>query len=257
MTSIPERKILRKMNFISDQEGIMSRYLKESSNWESHLKKSREFILNCVRKRKITKISILGSGWLLDVPLKELNEICREVLLIDICHPPQILRKLRDFPRVKHIEMDITGGMINEVYGLVKEFRKSGKKKEISSFKSKGFIPQFHPGFVVSLNILNQLDILVVDYLKKFRVYDDDEILQIRRLIQQSHLDTVALDNSCIITDYEERIYEKGQLEERNRLVHVPVPEGKRKSTWEWYFDSQKTYHPGKITRFNVLAAEY
>jgi hypothetical protein len=252
----PERKILRKMNFLSDQEGIMSRYLKESSNWESHLNNSREFILKSVRKRKISKISLLGSGWLLDVPLDELTKMFSEILLIDIFHPPQILHKLKKIPRVKHIEMDITGGMIHEVYHLVKEFRKSGKKKDVSLLQSKGFLPQFNPGFVVSLNILNQLDILIVDYLKKYEVYNDEEILMIRRIIQQAHLNSLPEGNSCLISDVEEMIYDREQLEKRNALVHVPIPEGKRRNTWEWLFDSQKTYHPGKITRFNVVAVE-
>jgi len=103
------------MNFLSDQEGIMTRYLKEKENWDEHLEKSREYILKSVGNKKLSTISILGSGWLLDVPLEELTIQFQKVILVDIFHPPQILHKVRNMPRVKTMEMDITGGMIEQV----------------------------------------------------------------------------------------------------------------------------------------------
>ena len=244
------------MDFLSDQEGIISRFLNESSNWEPHLQKSREFILECIGGKNISDVSLLGSGWLLDVPLEELNKRCKKVLPIDICHPPQILRKIRDLPRVQAIQQDITGGMIEQAYQLVKEFRKNKRKRNIQELESKGFTPDFDPGFVVSLNILNQLDILIVDYLKRFSVYNEEEILALRKKIQQSHIDSLPINNSCIITDFEEMVYDNDRLERVSPLIHVPLPEGKKKTTWEWLFDSQKTYYKGKTTRFNVAAIE-
>ncbi len=244
------------MNFLSDQEGIISRFLNESSNWEPHLHKSKEFVLDCIRGKNIPVITILGSGWLLDVPIEELQKKCEKILLIDIFHPPQVLRKIRDLPGVEAIQQDITGGMIEQAYQLVKEFRKTGRKQEIADLQSAGFVPDVPPGFLVSLNILNQLDILIVDYLKKFSIYTGAEIMALRKMIQQSHIDSLPRNRSCIITDFEERVYEDDRLERINPLVHVSLPEGKRKANWEWLFDAQKTYHSGKITRFNVVAIE-
>jgi hypothetical protein len=256
MRSLPERKILRKMNFLSDQEGIISRFLNERSNWEPHLQKSREFILDWIHGKNISVITILGSGWLLDVPLEELQKKCEKILLVDIFHPPQILRKIRDLSTVEAIQQDITGGMIEQVYHLVEEFRKTGRKRKVADLHSPGFTPDFNPDFVVSLNILNQLDILIIDYLKKFSIFTEEEILTLRKKIQQSHIDSLPLDHSCIITDFEELVSQDDRLERVNKLIHVPLPEGKRKATWEWLFDSQKTYYRGKTTRFNVVAIE-
>lgn len=244
------------MNFLSDQEGIISRFLNESSNWEPHLHQSREFILDCIRGKNIPVITILGSGWLLDVPLEELQKQCKKILLVDIFHPPQVLRKIRDLPHVEAIHQDVTGGMIGQAYQLVQEFRKTGRKRNIADLQSSGFTPDIAAGFVVSLNLLNQLDILIVDYLKKFSIYTGEEILELRKLIQQSHLDSLPDAHSCIITDFEERVYADNKLERISPLIHVPLPEGKRKTTWEWLFDSQKTYYSGKITKFNVVAIE-
>ncbi len=256
MILLPEKRILRKMDFLSDQEGIISRFLNESSNWEPHLRRSREFILDCIHEKNIPVITILGSGWLLDVPIEELQKKCKKILLIDIFHPPQILRKIRDLPSVEATQLDVTGGMIQQAYQLVQEFRKTGKKRNVTDLKSTGFQPDFNPGYVVSLNILNQLDILIVDYLKRFSIYTGEEIMDLRKMIQQSHLDSLQGGQSCIITDFEERVYEGSRLERVSPLVHVPLPEGKRKTTWEWLFDSQKTYYSGKTTRFNVVAFE-
>ena len=136
------------MNFLSDQEGIISRFMNETSNWEPHLRKSREFILTCLRGKNVPVISILGSGWLLDVPLEELQKKCKKIYLIDIFHPPQILRKIRDLSQVEAIQMDITGGVINKAYQLAKEYKKTGRKQEITLLQSPGFVPDFKPGVV-------------------------------------------------------------------------------------------------------------
>jgi hypothetical protein len=244
------------MNFLSDQEGILSRFLNESSNWEPHLDKSRKFILDSIRGKNVPVITILGSGWLLDVPLEELQEKCDKIRLIDIFHPPQIRRKIRDLSRVEAIQQDITGGMIEQAYQLVQEFRKTGRKRNVADLRLTGFVTECNPGFVVSLNILNQLDILIIDYLKKFSIYTGEEIMVLRKMIQQSHIDSLPHNHSCIITDYEELIYDGNKLERNNSLVHVPLPQGKRKTTWKWLFDSQKTYYSGKTTKFNVVAIE-
>ena len=109
---------------------------------------------------------------------------------------------------------------------------------------------------MVSLNILNQLDILIIDYLKRFSIYSAEEIILLRKIIQQSHIDSLPHHDSCIITDYQELVYDDEKLDRINPLIHVDLPEGKRKSTWEWLFDSQKTYYHGKTTKFHVVAIE-
>lgn len=244
------------MNFLSDQEGIISRFLNESNNWEPHLYRSKEFILDCIHGKHIPVITILGSGWLLDVPLEILQEQCERILLVDIFHPPQILRKIRDLSKVEAIQQDITGGVIDQVFHLVQEFRKTGRKREVTDILSPGFTPDFTPGFVVSLNILNQLDILIIDYLKQFQVYGVEEIMALRKMIQQAHIDSLPKNHSCMITDYEELIYDDEKVDRINPLVHVSLPEGRRKSNWEWLFDSQKNYYDGKTTKFHVVAIE-
>jgi len=251
-----DRKILRKMKYLSDLEGIMNRYLKEGRNWESHLENTRNFILDCLRSNANNTVTILGSGWLLDVPLTDLNDRCEKIVLVDIFHPPQIKHKMRKYPKVKLVTQDITGGTVNEVFTLVQEFRRSGIKRTIKEIAVPGFTSASDPGYVVSLNVLNQLDILIIDYLKKFNIYDENELLELRRRIQKAHLDSLPPDNSCLITDYEEKIFHHDRLEKTSPLIFIPLPRRGNQKTWEWNFDSSKSYYPERTTTFNVIALQ-
>jgi len=101
---------IRRMGFLRDQEGIMNRYLREKGNWDPHLNHSKEFILRCFRDDRIQTVAVLGSGWLLDVPLDEMAKRFSTIYLVDIRHPPQIRKKVEPMSRVRLIEADLTGG---------------------------------------------------------------------------------------------------------------------------------------------------
>ncbi|UCG26969.1 MAG: hypothetical protein JSV24_08305, partial [Bacteroidales bacterium] len=150
------------MNYLSDLEGIMNRYLKEGRNWNPHLENTRDFILECIRSCRCKTVTILGSGWLLDVPSDELNDLCDKIIFVDIYHPPQIRHRMKKYQKTEFVTRDITGGTVKEVYNLVQEFRKNGVKRPVSEIAVPGFKPDFNTGYMVSLNILNQLDILII-----------------------------------------------------------------------------------------------
>jgi hypothetical protein len=89
-------KILRRMGYLRDQEGIMNRYLAESEQWQYHLEKTRNFIAGSFNGSQAESVAVLGSGWLLDVPLEKLRRRFRKIYLVDIHHPP---RSERRFPQ--------------------------------------------------------------------------------------------------------------------------------------------------------------
>ena len=51
------------------------------------------FHLDPSGKKNAGSIAVLGSGWLLDVPLDHLCSGLEQVYLVDINHPPQIRKK--------------------------------------------------------------------------------------------------------------------------------------------------------------------
>ena len=185
------------MKYISDQQGIYERYLEEHEGWKLHLEKTRSFVLNCVKKNTPKSVVIMGSGWLLDVPLKELIPMCERMYLADIWHPRQVCAMVQKYPNCSLVYTDLTGGAVNQVYNLVKLFRKTGIREPLRSISySNPELPD-KDSYMISLNILNQLDIILMDYIKKFIKYPDDEIRDFRKQIQENHLALLKPGHSC------------------------------------------------------------
>jgi hypothetical protein len=248
--------ILKKMNYVSDQQGIIDRYLKESESWALHLENTKKFIIESSKTRNPGNCAVLGSGWLLDVPIDFLSERFNKVYLFDILHPVQIQHKVKKYSNVMLVEQDITGGAVNELFESVQLKKIAGSRKELKNIKIEGFAYHVPFDFVVSANILNQLDILLIDYLKNYNLYTDQELFELRILIQQKHYDSLPVGKTCLITDIEELVCNSNKLvEKKNSLVHINLPDDKIISRWQWQFD-HKDYYPGKDVIFNVLALE-
>ena len=245
------------MKYISDQQGIMERYLCEASGWDSHLKRTRAFILNCIQKYSPSSVMILGSGWLLDIPVDELNEACDRVLLVDICHPVQIHKKIKKLTNCQLIYADLTGGAVENTYRFIQTFKKSGKKESLDQIDFYDTLPDHKVAYTISVNVLNQLDILLVDYIRRFIEYPDVEIKKFRKRIQEYHLSLLKPGESCLISDQEEIIINKRKPHiQTKKLLYANLPAGIKKQHWKWMFDKEGVYNEGCNTEFNVIAIE-
>lgn len=254
MASAVNTRILKKMGFLADQGGIINRYLREQGGWDSHLYKCREYILSKVRLFKGKDITILGSGWLLDVPLEELAEMCRMVKLVDINHPAQVRRKVKSFTNVKLINADITGGLIEEVWRITRKKISNPDNIEIPVYSF-----DFDPGLVISLNILTQTDTLLNDYLRKTVDIGIDRQRLFRSKVQQAHLDMLNQYPYLLLTDYEEEIVDidSSRILETNNLIFAgALPQGRDSEEWEWIFDSSGEYYRRKRVIFRVRAVD-
>ena len=246
------------MGFLKDQEGIITRYINEEGNWEAHLRHTKGFITDVVKKYKPESVSILGSGWLLDVPIEFLAANCKSICLYDIRHPAQIRHRLRRFKNVAFVECDLTGGFISEIFNTVELFRKTQKKVPVEDLKLNNFIPDPETDYTISVNLLNQLDILIIDYLKKFSIYSDPEIEKIRARIQNSHIGSMKPGSSLLITDYQEILFDTNNKQvDKHSLVYTKLPEGKSRKYWDWDFDTNMTYYDRKKTKFKVVGIEF
>ena len=245
------------MKYLSDQKGIMNRYLAEGENWEPHLQNTSDFIVQCLGEKHRGSVAVLGSGWLLDLPLEFIAGTGKEVFLFDVFHAPQILKKVARYKNVRAVSADITGGAIVGVFNFVKAFR-SHLKGSILDISFQATIPGVRPDYVISLNILNQLDILLIDYLKANMEIPTDEELEFRKRIQSQHLSLLKSGRSCLITDSTERVINReGELISEKSLIHCQVPEGQRREEWNWKFDSRGEYNPRHRTEMQVLAIQF
>jgi hypothetical protein len=252
------RRMIRKMGFISDQEGIINRYLREKEHWELHLSKTKNFITECFTDPGIQSVAVMGSGWLLDVPLNTLSNRFNRVLLLDIHHPPQARKKAEHYKNVLLQEVDLTGGGAAFAWNL---------RKKSSAFNSslalEGFNPQpprlaFIPDAFISLNLLNQLDILIIDYIKKkHNGFMPEEYYRLRKIVQQFHVQWISEQPGCLISDMIETEESMDGTTETKNLVHAKLPESRRSEEWIWDFDLSGTYIENKKTRFTVRALEW
>lgn len=241
------------MGFAGDQEGILQRYLYEAANWQPHLLNTKRYIEEFVSVTCPENVAVLGSGWLLDVPLDFLARQCRQVYLFDIRHPRQVVHKYKKTNNVHFVTQDITGGLIEQVYRIM-----SGKPQmfeALNQLSSPGF-STFEPiDSVISVNVLNQLDVLITEYLRRFKLPQSFNALNFRSNIQAAHLLSLPVGGSCLVTDVEEKVFNASHEPiETNPLIFVPLPDGKNHREWLWMFDTQMTYYENRITYFKVIA---
>ena len=158
-----KHSILKKMKYVADQKGIIDRYVKEASAWTTHLENTKNIIIECAKNKSKGTCAVLGSGWLLDVPIEFLCQQFETVYLFDVLHPTQIKHKMHKIKNVILVEQDITGGAIKEFFDSVQMYKSMKKRKEPNAIEFSGFSYPVKFDYVVSVNILNQLDILLLD----------------------------------------------------------------------------------------------
>ncbi len=236
--------------YYSDQNGIMRRYLAEGINWNSHLTNVQNYITTCVKKYKPKSVAVLGSGWLLDVPMQVLAAETERLALFDIKHPRQVVNRFRKMEHVDFVQMDLTNNLI-ELVKKAKNF--NDFLNELDRTKPLEIFKPFD--LVISVNLLNQLDILLCDLIeRKFSVSQD--ILQpVREKIQQLHMESLPGGKSCVITDFEEMNYiNTFDTAKISKLVFVPLNRLEETREWLWVFDTHKTYRKKYKTTFKVIA---
>ena len=239
------------MGYLLDQKGIINRYLREEGGWDTHLNHCREYILRAIRRHNPSVVTILGSGWLLDVPLEEMTDHVELINLVDIYHPSQVRNRVKRLNGVNLIEEDLTGGVIDNIWRKVKAGLNDSDKIDMTKYK-----PLYEPGLVVSLNLLTQTDTLIVDYITKKTDLSHDHIRVLRRGIQSAHIDYLESVNSVLITDHLEEIYTDGVLTETNNLLFTDLPQGNQREDWIWDFDTSGLYYRCKKVIFKVAAID-
>lgn len=244
------KKVRRKFGFSKDKEGLITRYLQEKQNWQSHIDHSKEFILKTAESKKKELCIVLGSGWLLDIPIIELSNLFRKVQLRDISHPSQIIHKFRKYNNIEFVDVDITGVLSQ----ILKRNYHSEKLSDINF--SNQFQYDVKPDFVISANILSQLSFFPKVHLQRLDFDGKDEIIEFAKNIERTHINNLPRNKSCLISEYRQFTYDKNDklVFEENRLL-IDLPD-KRKDEWIWDFDLSGNFKTNKKVRFKVAALQ-
>ncbi len=246
--------IYKKLGLVSDQTGIINRYNREKENWDFHCQRTKDFILKSTETKANKSVAIFGSGWLLDVPIAELNSRFLQVYCFDLHHPAEIVHKYRKQTNIHFVESDITGGWILWTYNLLKN-KQLQQNLVLPDFK---FSHEIDFDFYVSVNILNQLDILICDILNEHKIGNKLIIQQIKQQIQQSHIQMLRTGKSGLISDItEQQVNNENEISEKINLIYTDLPKPNFNENWIWKFDTHKTYHNHCNTHFEVVAIDF
>ena len=250
------KRWVRRMGYLRDQEGILHRYFNEKGNWDNHLIQTKKIIETSIPSiQKKDSVLVLGSGWLLDVPVEILCGEFRKVYLVDIHHPVEIRKKNSRFKNIVWVEQDIAG-VSQQIYRYA-----ARKNKLAESLKNLKILPphfKFEADFIISVNILSQIDELVVHYLTRSKKFDTDLIEEFRRRIQEKHVQFLQKRDSLLVTDVEEVSYDRDmELKESNPIIFTQLPEENKTDEWQWRFDTKMTYRRNFITFRNVKAFRF
>jgi hypothetical protein len=228
----PCPQYVRHMDYLSEAIAMRSRHRRNRLAWQPHLEQTRQAILSAAERcRNRSKIVVLGSGLLLDVPLEELAAMFREVVLLDIVFLPVAYKRVKPYSAVRLVQHDVTN-MAQRLYENV--------RAGISDFPTAApSVPDIDEsaGLVVSLNILSQLWVIPRAYaLRKPRNLDEEDVDDWCNQIVRSHyafLQSLACP-VCLIADHEfvKRDQEGRIVNQGSTIAGLSLPEPE--VTWTW-----------------------
>lgn len=221
---------LRRLGYLKQMIGMQARHKRCRDAWGPHLRHTREMILAATEtcSGRATAV-ILGSGMLLDVPVRELSAAFDEVVLVDILHMPQARREAATLANVRLDTRDITG---------VARALSRGETPLPDAADPGADLGADGADLVVSCNILSQLGVLPE------QVYPG-----ISAALMKAHLDALAgyRGTVCLITETAHRLMDGGvEIESSDPLQGAVIPEVLKyiRRKWDWDFAPRPERHP-------------
>lgn len=231
------RRMLTRMRYFDYQHGFINRHIHQEGGWKPHQERCRKLIMQAVDIYRPERITVLGSGWLLELPLAEMMERAGEIILIDIIHPPDVHDQTKGLEKIKLIEEDVTGGLIEEVWNKAGRRNFLNKLPSLEDIVIPDYSPLEEPGLILSLNLLTQLEYLPLKLLKAKTKAAEPEFNHFREEVQKSHLRFLMQHPSLLITDVD-AVYTdvKGNVSGK-KTAFTEIPQGKVNDEWIWDFD--------------------
>lgn len=251
--SISYRRLLNKMGYYNYQNGLIYNHINQEGGWDNHQERCRSFIIKALDFYKPEKVTVLGSGWLLELPFTELVERTQRVCLVDIIHPPDVISQAGSFKNVELIEQDITGGLIEEVWQKTRKYSFFNKLQSLENVIVPEYKPDCDQGMVISLNILTQLESQLIDFLRKKSRIKEEEFNLFRTEIQKKHIDFLKKNKSVLITDITEIFTDNSGNVTNIPTVITDLPDEHFKEEWTWHFDLVRSDYYTKRSIFKIV----
>lgn len=220
------------MGFLKSSIQVRSRYQRCRSQWSGHLERTRSLILRAAqRATRRRKALVFGAGLLHDIPLKELSDLFKNVVLVDVVHTLPCRWKMLSFPNVKLITLDLTG--------IVRHLREARRNPALPLPASRPmeFVDDANLDFTVSVNLLSQLPWVPGRFLADS--HPEETLAAMKAQLIFAHLDYLRRlpGHTALITDTAWRaVPADGSVAARDQewdvLSGVSLPEPE--AAWDW-----------------------
>jgi hypothetical protein len=247
LTRAPQH--LREMGHVRELWGIRQRWRQFHAHWAPHCENTRQVIRQAIAQARTRKrAAVLGSGWLLDVPIEDLASQFEEVLLVDLLHPFSIRWWARRWPNVHLLEADV--GEVALVAWQVIE----APGTPLPASRPSLFLGDTSLGLTVSCNLLSQIPVMPAWYLRKHR-YPEKEVEAFSRQAIEAHLAYLARLPGvvCLVADTEAITLTPGgeEVSRRSTLNGARLPwQG---ATWRWRLLPRRDRPPYHAEELHVV----
>ncbi len=224
----------KRMGYLKELIAMDARHKRCRDAWTSHLRECHELIGKAMAGIEHSKVTVLGSGLLLDIPIEELAAAFEKVVLVDIVHLPAVEKRVRAFANIELLSADVAG-----IAEAVWEHIEQGRTGPLPS-QSVDPAPCLDSDLVISANLLTQLPLLPMGLvLEKAKAYSDDEVKAFARSIIDNHLALLSAlpGRVCLLTETERIIFGgpngDEMIEEIDPLFGAQIPASGKKWIWD------------------------
>jgi hypothetical protein len=242
------------MGYYDYQNSFIRRHVAHGSGWDVHLENCRRYILKAIDRYRPHRITALGSGWLLELPLVEMLEMADEVVLVDIVHPPDVSKQVEGLKGVRVVERDLSGGLVEEVWRWRRSMPFFRRPANLAGLRVPDYRQEEDPGLIISLNLLTQIDVLPVRFLRRTARIDRQELDSFRREVQEKHIAYLSQHTSVLITDCEEITTNVRGRSSGEKTLVAGIPECADREEWTWSFNIEGTDYYNSSSVLKVLA---
>lgn len=227
----PASPVAKKMGFVYEAVALRSKLKTHARDWEPHLRRSKNAIKRMVESCDQRRVCmVLGSGLWADIPVEYLSRRFESVWLVDIVHLPVVRDQVQAYENVQLIEWDVTESLSNWM-----DLDEGGLRVNQPS----QFVGKLGVDLVVSVNILTQLSVLPVRWLREETSITDEQVEQIHHQLMKAHVDYLYKFSGQVglITEFQD--------EHHALLDEAWLDQWHGQSQWQWQLDSDMTTDVG------------
>lgn len=231
-------RVQRKLGYVSEAVALNARYVRCQSAWQSHLELSQRFIVSAIKQCHAHRHAlILGAGNCLDVPLDELSAAFERVILVDAVKLAQTETKIKRYQNVDFCVHDIT-----EVNRDLISGHELASLQQLSNTVPRKFINDNKIDLVVSLNLLSQLPLLPMRYLRSRETFSDDEINAIGLNLMRVHCRYLQQFDATRVLIFDAEQWQEDALGQRHESLCLQqwlnseqlLPASQLVEEWQW-----------------------